>query len=102
MSIDSLERDLPGRVEAALRHDRPGLEVGRLARMPGGHSGLTFRLETDSGPLVVKSVPDGQRPIGRHDMLRQARIMAALAPTPVPVPAILATEDAEPAGRKPD
>jgi len=97
MSIDSLERDLPGRVEAALRSDRPGFEVGRLARLPGGHSGLTFRLETDAGPLVVKSVPEGQRPIGRHDMLRQARIMAALAPTDVPVPQILATEDAEPA-----
>jgi aminoglycoside phosphotransferase (APT) family kinase protein len=97
MSIDSLERDLPGRVENALRRDRPGVEVGRLARLPGGHSGLTFRLETDAGPLVVKSVPEGQRAIGRHDMLRQARIMTALAETGVPVPQILATEDAEPA-----
>ncbi len=43
--------------------------------MPGGHSGLTYRLETSEGPLVVKSVPEGQKAIGRHDMLRQARII---------------------------
>ena len=30
---------------------------------------------------MVKSVPPGQKPIGRHDMLRQARIIDALAPT---------------------
>ena len=65
--------------------------------MPGGHSGLTYRVETSEGGLVVKSVPPGQRAIGRHDMLRQARIIEALAPTGVPVPAIVATDDGEPA-----
>ena len=60
---------------------RPDVEVGLFARMPGGHSGLTYRVETSAGALVVKSVPPGQKPIGRHDMLRQARIIDALAPT---------------------
>ena len=46
--------------------------------MPGGHSGLTYRVDTSEGPLVVKSVPPGQKAIGRHDMLRQARILEAL------------------------
>ena len=55
-----------------------------FARMPGGHSGLTYRVETSEGALVVKSVPPGQQAIGRHDMLRQARIIDALAPTAVP------------------
>jgi aminoglycoside phosphotransferase (APT) family kinase protein len=97
MSIDSFEHDLALRVAAVLERDRPRLEVGRLARLPGGHSGLTYRLETSEGPLVVKSVPEAQKAIGRHDMLRQARMIDALAPTSVPVPAIVATDDAEPA-----
>ena len=97
MSIDSFEHDLALRVAAVLERDRPGLEVGRLARLPGGHSGLTYRVETAEGPLVVKSVPEGQRPVGRHDMLRQARMIAALAPTGVPVPAVVVTDETEPA-----
>jgi aminoglycoside phosphotransferase (APT) family kinase protein len=91
------ERDLVDRVSATLRREQPDLEVGRLARLVGGHSGLTYRLETSAGPLVVKSVPAGQKAIGRHDMLRQARMIAALAPTGVPVPAVVATDEDQPA-----
>jgi len=97
MTTNDVERNLRIRVAGRLRRDRPGLDVGELTRLPGGHSGLTYRVETDEGPLVVKSVPEGQQPIGRHDMLRQARIIDALAPTAVPVPAILATDDSDPA-----
>ena len=95
--MTSFESGLARRVASALRQERPGLEVGALTRLPGGHSGLTYRVETDQGPLVVKSVPENQKAIGRHDMLRQARIIAALAPTSVPVPAVVATDDSEPA-----
>ena len=95
--MSTFESDLARRVTSALRRDRPGLEVGALTTIPGGHSGLTYRIETDEGPLVVKSVPENQKAIGRHDMLRQARIIAALAPTSVPVPAVVATDDTEPA-----
>jgi aminoglycoside phosphotransferase (APT) family kinase protein len=97
MSPDPFETHLAARVALALRRDRPGLEVGRLARLPGGHSGQTYRLETEEGPLVVKSVPEGQKAIGRHDMLRQARMIAALAPTGMPVPGVVATDETEPA-----
>jgi len=97
MTTSSFERNLADRVATCLRRGRPGLEVGALTRMPGGHSGLTYRVETGEGPLVVKSVPENQKPIGRHDMLRQARIMEALAPTGVPVPAVVAVDDGEPA-----
>jgi aminoglycoside phosphotransferase (APT) family kinase protein len=96
-NTDSYERDLAERVAASLRRQRPGLDVGTLTALPGGHSGLTYRVETGEGLLVVKSVPAGQKPIGRHDMLRQARIIAALAPSAVPVPAIVATDDGAPA-----
>jgi aminoglycoside phosphotransferase (APT) family kinase protein len=97
MSTEAYERGLCERVAASLRRQWPDVEVGLFARMPGGHSGLTYLVETGEGALVVKSVPPGQKPIGRHDMLRQARIMEALAPTGVPVPAIVATDESEPA-----
>jgi aminoglycoside phosphotransferase (APT) family kinase protein len=97
MTTEAYEHDLCRRVTAALVRQWPGVRVGLFARMPGGHSGLTYRVETSEGALVVKSVPPGQKAIGRHDMLRQARIMAALAPTGVPVPAIVATDEGEPA-----
>lgn len=85
------------RVAEVLRAARPGLDVGPLAVLPGGHSGLTYRLTAGGAELVVKAVPPGQRAVGRHDMLRQARILGALAPTEVPVPAVRAVDDTEPA-----
>ena len=95
--MSTFEDGLADRVSAALRRERPDLEVGALTRLPGGHSGLTYRVETSEAPLVVKSVPENQKAVGRHDMLRQARIISALAPTDVPVPAVVATDDVEPA-----
>ncbi|MFL6061249.1 MAG: phosphotransferase family protein [Marmoricola sp.] len=97
MTTFEYERDLVDRVGTTLRRDQRDLELGRLARLVGGHSGLTYRLETSAGPLVVKSVPQGQKAIGRHDMLRQARMIAALAPSGVPVPAVVATGEDDPA-----
>jgi aminoglycoside phosphotransferase (APT) family kinase protein len=97
MTTEAYERELCQRVAVSLRRQWPEVKVGLFARMPGGHSGLTYRVETSQGALVVKSVPPGQKPIGRHDMLRQARIIEALAPTGVPVPAIVATDESEPA-----
>ncbi|MGU3432471.1 phosphotransferase family protein [Actinomycetes bacterium M1A6_2h] len=65
--------------------------------LPGGHSGLTYRAEATGGDVVVKAVPEGQRSVGRHDMLRQASILTALADTDVAVPRIVSVDDREPA-----
>lgn len=84
---------LAARVEASLRDAGfDGPSTG-LEPMLGGHSGLTYRLTLGEHAFVVKAVPPGQRPIGRHDMLRQARILQALAPTDVPVPVVRASEE---------
>lgn len=91
----SFEATLGARVAAALQGAEPGLEVHGLEPLLGGHSGLTYRVPTSNGPVVVKAVPQGQRPVGRHDMVRQARIMQALAPTDVPVPEILVIDETE-------
>ncbi|WP_024793922.1 phosphotransferase family protein [Tomitella biformata] len=87
---------LQQRVSDTLQQTR-GLTLTSFEVLPGGHSGLTYRVGTDGGDLVVKAVPEGQRPIGRHDMLRQAAILTALADTDVPVPGVVAIDRSEPA-----
>lgn len=91
------ETQLRERVVAGLEAEGVAGPFGPLEPMLGGHSGLTYRIAGADEEFVVKSVPPGQKAIGRHDMLRQARIMSALGPTDVPVPAIRATDEAEPA-----
>jgi aminoglycoside phosphotransferase (APT) family kinase protein len=84
---------LADRVVAALREAGFDGEASAMEPMLGGHSGLTYRIVVGDRDLVVKAVPPGQRAVGRHDMLRQARILDALADTDVPVPAVRASED---------
>ncbi|MFB9315263.1 phosphotransferase family protein [Nocardioides plantarum] len=85
------------RVASVLQEQLPGVEVSALEILPGGHSGLTYRLTAGAESLVVKAVPPGQRSTGRHDMLRQAEILRALASTDLPVPAVRAVDREEPA-----
>lgn len=89
--------DLERRVVAALRAQGRQGAAGPLEPLPGGHSGLTYRIAVGDAEHVVKAVPPGQRPVGRHDMLRQARVLSALAGTGVPVPAVRAVDDEAPA-----
>lgn len=91
---------LQQRVTDRLRSSH-GLTVDSFDVLPGGHSGLTYRVgaHDDSGSRsewVVKAVPEGQKSIGRHDMLRQATILTALADTDVPVPRVLEVDHEEP------
>ncbi|WP_168699796.1 phosphotransferase family protein [Gordonia paraffinivorans] len=91
---------LQQRVTDRLRSSH-GLTVDSFDVLPGGHSGLTYRVgaHDDSGSRsewVVKAVPEGQKSIGRHDMLRQATILTALADTDVPVPRVLEVDREEP------
>ena len=80
------------RVGAAL-----GVPVDALEPLPGGHSGLTYTVKAGADSYVVKAVPPEQKPVGRNDMLRQARVMRALAGSSVPVPRIVAVEEESPA-----
>ncbi|SNQ49273.1 putative aminoglycoside phosphotransferase [Frankia canadensis] len=66
----------------------------RYEPISGGHSNITVRVLDDGGHAwVLRRPPLGDLPKGAHDVLREARIMAALAPTDVPVPHIAATCD---------
>lgn len=55
-----------------------------------GHSNVTFALSTG---VVLRRPPRGPLPPSAHDVLREARLLAALRDTPVPVPRVLATCD---------
>jgi aminoglycoside phosphotransferase (APT) family kinase protein len=87
VGLASLEPWLRARLPAA----RPPF---RLERLAGGRSNLTFLLaDAAGGEWVLRRPPLGPRQATAHDVLREGRIMAALGPTAVPVPAILGAED---------
>lgn len=72
-----------------------GARVTDLKPMPGGHSGITLISTTESGErAVVKVAAPGRPAVGRHDVLRQARVMQHVAPY-VPVPAVIATDETD-------
>ncbi|HZQ58073.1 MAG TPA: phosphotransferase family protein [Acidimicrobiales bacterium] len=66
-----------------------GTGVG-VEQLSGGASNLTFRVRTGDRDWVLRRPPaKGALPTA-HDVLREHRIQAALAPTPVPVPRMVA------------
>ncbi|ORW94319.1 acyl-CoA dehydrogenase [Mycobacterium sp. IEC1808] len=73
--------ELRGRLAAA--------GVAGLAPLAGGASSLTFSGERDGRAVVIKVAPPGVAPVAHRDVLRQARVMKALAGSPVPVPEVL-------------
>ncbi|MFD7923457.1 phosphotransferase family protein [Streptomyces sp. NPDC059740] len=97
MSTAAQDRELTERVRDRLGRLRPGAPVGELRTLPGGHSGLTYAVTAGEGRYVVKAVPPGQRPVGRNDVLRQARVLRSLAGSTVPVPGVVCVEEEQPA-----
>ena len=61
--------------------DLDGVPVG------DGHSNVTFGLSTG---VVLRRPPRGPLPPSAHDVLREARLLTALEPTPVRTPRVLA------------
>jgi aminoglycoside phosphotransferase (APT) family kinase protein len=55
-----------------------------------GHSNVTFSLSTG---VVLRRPPRGPLPPSAHDVLREARLLRALEPTPVRAPEVLAVCD---------
>ena len=61
-----------------------------VRRLGGGQSSLTYAATADgAAPVVVKVAPAGVPPVLNRDVLRQARVLRALAPSAVPVPTVL-------------
>jgi aminoglycoside phosphotransferase (APT) family kinase protein len=60
-----------------------------LYRLPGGNSNLTYRLaDRAGGSWVIRRPPEGEILATAHDMLREARVLAALADAGLPVPRV--------------
>lgn len=73
-----------------------GLARGSIQarRIGDGHSNFTYAVEDGERTVVVRCPPPPPTPPGANDVLREARLLQALAPTPVPVPAVLAVGQA--------
>ena len=56
-----------------------------------GHSNLTFLVSDGHSQVVVRRPPPPPLPPGAHDVLREARLLAALERTDVPTPRVRAT-----------
>jgi aminoglycoside phosphotransferase (APT) family kinase protein len=86
------------RLDAYLRTTAPELTgPGLSARLlAGGRSNLTYAVRTATTDYVLRRPPLGHVLATAHDMAREYRVIAALAETPVPVPAaLLLCPDAE-------
>jgi aminoglycoside phosphotransferase (APT) family kinase protein len=95
---DAAELELPPLVvreplEAFL--DEHGIGSGRVEveRVGEGHSNVTYLVSREGARVVLRRPPRPPLPPSAHDVLREARLLSALEPTPVRVPEVLATCD---------
>ncbi|WP_449282057.1 phosphotransferase family protein [Leucobacter sp.] len=62
----------------------------RAERIGEGQSNVTFRVRQGDSDLVLRRGPKPPLPRSAHDMVREARLLRALAPTGLPVAEVLA------------
>ena len=76
------------------------IHVSDLRPLSGGASSLSYAatatVDGVTRGVVVKVAPPGLPPVRNRDVLRQARLMKALAPTSVPVPEVLWEDPGDP------
>jgi aminoglycoside phosphotransferase (APT) family kinase protein len=74
----------------------PSARVSGITTLPG-HAGQSYSFELEAGGarerLVLRLAPEGVRPVGTADVVRQARIMKSLEGTAVPVPPVRWLDD---------
>jgi aminoglycoside phosphotransferase (APT) family kinase protein len=80
VDLDELRRRL---------HGAAGGPMTDVTPLAGGVSSFTFRGTRAGEPAVIKVAPPGVEPVAHRDVLRQARIMKALAATRVPIPVVV-------------
>ncbi len=97
---EAAEQELPPLiVRAPLEQylDEQGLGSGPIdpERIGEGHSNITYLLTRGEERFVLRRPPRPPLPPSAHDVLREARLLTALARTDVRAPAVLATCDDE-------
>ncbi|HEX3911609.1 MAG TPA: phosphotransferase family protein [Solirubrobacteraceae bacterium] len=81
--------------------DAHGLGEGEIEASPigEGHSNVTYLIRRRGAEMVLRRPPRPPLPPSAHDVLREARLLRALADTPARVPTVLAVgEDSETIG----
>jgi aminoglycoside phosphotransferase (APT) family kinase protein len=80
------------KVDAFLKGIDPSLNAQpQVSQFLGGASNLTYQLDYPGRALILRRPPFGHRSGAAHDMLREARVMAALKPVYHYVPKVVAT-----------
>ncbi|MEV0247351.1 phosphotransferase family protein [Nocardia sp. NPDC050712] len=96
MTDEQFSTELPGldldRLTAWLSETHPEQAAGKLRGrlIAGGRSNLTYEITDDTSSFVLRRPPLGHVLATAHDMGREHRVISALAPTDVPVPAAYA------------
>jgi len=86
---------VPERLEAFLDSHGIGSGPVEAERIGEGHSNITFLIRRGDTRVVLRRPPRPPLPPSAHDVLREARLLRALEPTPVRVPPVLAACDDE-------
>lgn len=94
MPVEPLDAD---RLSLFLKENLPGFEkITATARFSGGFSNLTFQVDTNLGPFVLRRPPVGANVKGGHDMGREFRLLSAVRPFFEKIPApVLFCENSE-------
>jgi len=81
-----------GNIDAFFKQHVPDLQgPPAIRQFPGGASNLTYLISYGEREFVLRKPPAGVKAKSAHDMLREARVMAALKPHYPFVPTILAS-----------
>jgi aminoglycoside phosphotransferase (APT) family kinase protein len=77
--------------------DAHGLGSGELTAeaVGDGHSNVTYLIRRGGGEWVLRRPPRGPLPPSAHDVLREARLLAAVRDAPVRTPTVLAVAEDE-------
>ncbi len=77
--------------------DEHGIGSGDIEATPlgDGRSNVTYLLRRDGAEVVLRRPPRPPWPPSAHDVLREARLLRALAPAGVRVPEVLAVGEDE-------
>jgi aminoglycoside phosphotransferase (APT) family kinase protein len=77
--------------------DERGIGAGEIVATPvgEGHSNVTFAISRDATEVILRRPPRPPLPPSAHNVLREARLLGALALTPARVPRVLAVCDDE-------
>lgn len=87
INVDNVTAWLAAQASASGTSVEPPLTFRQIA---GGRSNLTFQVSDSSGQSwALRRPPTGNVLASAHDMNREHRVMSALAPTSVPVPAMI-------------